>query len=140
MGKTSRQGNVLAPGAGGERGVGGTGTDSGVTSIGDRAGPAAANTTNFLLRRFSVSAPGAVTMGWRTGDGASAQSKLMVERWGEPPASRRARNVILLLGDGMSAAHRSAARIVSAARRRTSARATWPWTGSPVTGLVMTRR
>ena len=137
-GKDVTSGNVLAPGAGGERGVGGTGTDSGVTSIGDRAGPAAANTTNFLLRRFSVSAPGAVTIEARTGDGASAQSKLMVERWGGPAASRRARNIILLLGDGMSVAHRTAARIVSKGLKNGKAAGHLAMDTLDVTGLVMT--
>ena len=54
---TSR--SVLAAGAGGERGAGGTGTPPTVTSTGDRAGNAAPNTTNFLLRRFSVNTAGA---------------------------------------------------------------------------------
>ena len=137
-GKDVTSGNVLAPGAGGERGAGGTGTDSSVTSTADRAGRAAANTTNFLLRRFSVSAPGAVTIEARTADGASAQSKLTVERWGGPAASRRARNIILLLGDGMSAAHRTAARIVSKGLRNGKAAGHLAMDTLDVTGLVMT--
>ena len=137
-GKDVTSGNVLAPGAGGERGAGGTGTDASVTSTAARAGRAAANTTNFLLRRFSLSAPGAVTIEARTADGASVQSKLAVERWGGPAASRRARNIILLLGDGMSAAHRTAARIVSKGLRNGKAAGHLAMDTLDVTGLVMT--
>src|ERR1700752_550235 len=43
--------NVLAPGAGGERGAGGTGTDSTVAA-GQVATPAPKNTTNFLWRGY----------------------------------------------------------------------------------------
>ena len=50
-----------------------------------------------------------------TADGARAQARLIVQSWNSPRAgiSPRAKNIILLLGDGMGAAHRTAARIVS---------------------------
>ena len=133
---TSR--SVLAAGAGGERGAGGTGTPPTVTSTGDRAGNAAPNTTNFLLRRFSVNTAGAVAIEARTADGASAQVRLTIERWAGPAASRRARNVILLLGDGMSVAHRTAARIVSKGLKNGKAAGHLAMDTLDVTGLVMT--
>jgi alkaline phosphatase len=130
--------NVLAPGANGERGAGGTGTPPDVTSLADRAGIAPPNTTNFLLRRFSVNVPGPLTIEARTGDGATAQVRLTIERWEGPATSRRARNIILLLGDGMSVAHRTAARIVSKGLRNGKAAGHLAMDTLDVTGLVMT--
>ena len=133
---TSR--NMLAPGAGGERGAGGTGTEPSVTSRAERAGRAADNTTNFLIRRFSVTAPGPITIEARTGDGASARVRLTIERWSGAQASRAARNIILLLGDGMSIAHRTAARIVAKGVVNGKAAGHLAMDTLDVTGLVMT--
>ena len=73
---------------------------------------AAAGTTNFLARRFSRSTAGALVIRATTADGAAAESRLQVEAWAGPvrPRRPRARNIILFLGDGMGASHRTAAR------------------------------
>ena len=89
--KDVTSGNVLAPGAGGERGGGRHGNRFKRDVNGPLRGPRGGESTNFLLRRFSLSAPGAVTIEARTADGASARSKLTVERWGgpaRPPVAR----------------------------------------------------
>jgi alkaline phosphatase len=76
---------------------------------------AAAGTTNFLSRRFSRTTAGPLLIRATTADGAAAESRLRVDTWAGPVRQRqpRARNIILLLGDGMGASHRTAARLVS---------------------------
>lgn len=74
---------------------------------------APASSANFLLRGYSVAKPGGLRIEARTADGATAVSRLTVEGWTGAAAVARARNVIMLVGDGMGAAHRTAARIVS---------------------------
>lgn len=96
-----------------------------------------AGTRNVLLRAFSLDRPGPLTIEARTADGARAVSRLQVEAWqGESP--RRARNVILLLGDGMGAAHRTAARLVSRGFHNGRAGGRLAMDDLDVTGLVMT--
>ncbi len=121
--------NLLAAGAGGERGAGGTGTDGSVQPV-HRAGAAPPGSTNFLRRGFSVAAAGPLLIEARTADGTRASVRLSVERWQAPGAAPSARNVILLLGDGMGAAHRTAARIVSRGVHNGKAAAGWRWTRS----------
>ena len=131
--------NLLEPGPGGERGAGGTGAGGSNVAARDRAAPAFRNTTNFLLRHYSVSAAGAVVIEARTADGASARSRLTVEEWtGTRAGVPRARNLILLLGDGMGAAHRTAARIVSRGLRNGKAAGMLAMDTMAVTGMVMT--
>ena len=129
--------NVLDAGAGGERGAGGTGASSLPLAAGMRAGAAPANTTNFLLRGFSVAAAGPLVIEARTADGAAATARLTVEAWGGGGAPR-ARNIILLLGDGMGAAHRTAARIVSRGLRNGKPSGRLAMDTLDVTGMVMT--
>ena len=50
--------NILAPGADGERGRGGTGTPEGYEPARDRAATAPANTTNFLQRDVVITTAG----------------------------------------------------------------------------------
>lgn len=101
---------------------------------------AARGTTNFLARRFSTSTAGPLVIRATTSDGASAESRLQVERWAGPtrPAQPRARNVIFFLGDGMGAAHRTAARIVSRGMSNGKARGRLAMDTLEVTGQVMT--
>ncbi len=127
--------NILEPGSGGERGAGGTGT-SGPLAV--RAGRADPNTTNFLLRGYSMAAPGPLVIEARTADGATATVRLMVERWDATQPGRRARNIIFLLGDGMGSAHRTAARLVSRGLHNGKAAGRLAMDALDVTGMVMT--
>jgi Alkaline phosphatase len=129
--------NLLAAGAEGERGAGGTGTDAAVPAA-QRAGTAPANTSNFLLRDLNVSVPGPLVIDARTADGASARVRLTVERWQSRGPAAPARNVILLLGDGMGIAHRTAARLVSRGLHNGKANGRLAMDTLEVTGLVMT--
>ncbi len=129
--------NILAAGAGGERGAGGAGTEDSVRPT-HRAGTAAPNTTNFLLRDFSVAIEGPLVIEARTADGARATVRLTVERWEARGSAASARNVILLLGDGMGIAHRTAARLVSRGLRNGKANGRLAMDTLDVTGLVMT--
>ncbi|MGD9906125.1 MAG: alkaline phosphatase [Vicinamibacterales bacterium] len=128
--------SVLAPGPGGERGAGGTGSADGTRRA---AGPAAAATTNFLARDLAFADPGRHVVTARTADGARIDAVYEVQAW----ATRRrrtpaARNIILLVGDGMGIAHRTAARIVSRGQTHGKANAPLAMDTLGVTGLVMT--
>jgi alkaline phosphatase len=102
----------------------------------DRGAPA--NTRNFLLRNYSVSKPGPLRIEARTPDGGAAEVRLTVESWQGRAAGSRAKNIILLLGDGMGAAHRTAARIVSRGVRDGKATGRLAMDTLDVTGMVMT--
>jgi alkaline phosphatase len=95
-------------------GVGGMQSIPGKTSAGRRERPAAAaakNTTNFLLRDFSFARAGIYRIEATT-EGIVQRVEIEVVDW-RGAGRRGVRNVIFLLGDGMSAAHRTAARVVS---------------------------
>jgi alkaline phosphatase len=131
--------NLLEPGVNGERGAGGTGASGPDVPAADRVAPAYRHTTNFVLRHYSVKTAGTVVIEARTADGASARSRLTVEEWsGGASRMPRARNIILLLGDGMGAAHRTAARIVSRGLINGKAAGRLAMDTMPVTGMVMT--
>lgn len=130
--------NLLEPGAGGERGAGGTGAGGEDLPPRWRAAPALRNTTNFLLRDFSVDAAGPLVIEARTADGAVAVSRLTVEAWSGRASGARARNIILLLGDGMGIAHRTGARIMSRGVHNGKAAGRLAMDTLAVTGIVMT--
>jgi alkaline phosphatase len=131
--------NLLEPGVNGERGAGGTGASGPEVPAAARVAPAYRNTTNFVLRHYSVKAAGTVVIEARTADGATARARLTVEAWtGSTARTARARNIILLLGDGMGAAHRTAARIVSRGLVNGKAAGRLAMDTMPVTGMVMT--
>jgi alkaline phosphatase len=130
--------NILDPGVGGERGAGGTGATGALLKVWERAAPAAANTTNFLLRGYRIVQPGPVVVSARTADGAAVSVRLRVDAWTQRAATARAKNIILLLGDGMGAAHRTAARIVSRGLRNGKAAGRLAMDTLDVTGMVMT--
>jgi alkaline phosphatase len=95
--------------------------------------------SNFLLRGFSLTAAGPVVVRAQTADGASAEARLTVTAWNTPRrGAARARNIILLLGDGMGAAHRTAARIVSRGAHNGKAAGRLAMDTLDVTGMVMT--
>ena len=76
----------------------------------------APGSANFLRRGLAFDAAGTHVIAAETADGVRAEVRFTVEDWEVPRApalQSRARNVILLIGDGMGAAHRTAARIVS---------------------------
>lgn len=101
--------NVLA-----NDGVGGSGSIPGQAAPGRRERPAArapVNTTNFLVRDFSLARPGTHLIEAST-EGVSQRVAIDVVEWRDT-RRRGVRNVILLVGDGMSIAHRTAARVVS---------------------------
>jgi alkaline phosphatase len=93
-----------------------------------------------LIRDFKADAPGPFVIEARTADGASASVHLTVEAWAGSggAAVPRARNVIVLLGDGMGAAHRTAARLVSRGFRNGRAAGRLAMDTLDVTGMVMT--
>jgi alkaline phosphatase len=130
--------NLLEPGAGGERGAGGTGANGADVPPMLRAAPALRNTTNFLVRGYSVPTAGPLTIEARTGDGAVVTSRMVVEDWSGRGRGPRARNIILLLGDGMGTAHRTAARIVSRGLHNGKAAGRLAMDTLAVTGMVMT--
>lgn len=72
-----------------------------------------ANTVSPTLRAHSVTAPGVHTLSVRAlqSDGKIAEGVGEFEVVGITQQGRRAKNVIVMIGDGMGAAHRSAARI-----------------------------
>ena len=82
--------------------------------------------------------PGPLVIEARTADGASARVRLTVERWQSRGTAASARNVILLLGDGMGIAHRTAARLVSRGLHNGKANGRLAMDTLEVTGLVMT--
>lgn len=128
--------NALAPGAGGERGRGGTGTPAGAARP---AAPAPANTTNFLLRDHELPRAGRYVIAAETADGARAQVTLEAVPWQDPQAgARRARHIIFFLGDGMGLGSRTAARLVSRGLTHGKPNAPLAMDTLPVTGLVMT--
>ena len=128
--------NLLAPGPSGERGAGGAGTAAGTTRP---AAPAAPTTSNFLARELRFTSPGRHTVTARTADGVSAQVVYEVSAWQTARAGvRAARNIILLVGDGMGIAHRTAARIVSRGQTAGKTNAPLAMDTLGVTGLVMT--
>lgn len=100
---------------------------------------AAAHSTNFVLRGHSIATAGPITIQAETADGAKAEVHLTVEAWSTPRrGAPRAKNIILLLGDGMGIAHRTAARIVSRGVRQGKAMGRLAMDGLEVTGMVMT--
>ena len=112
-----------------------------VTARGDASADKGAppNSANFLMRGHSVTSAGPLTIDAETADGARARAHLTVETWNTPRAgAARARNIILLLGDGMGIAHRTAARIVSRGVYNGKARGRLAMDGLEVTGMVMT--
>jgi len=131
--------NILDPGVDGEPGAGGTGSTGEDVPPHQRAYPAPAHTTNFLVRDRSLLEEGSYTLRAWTEDGAEAEVTLSAIPWldadsGVPPV----RNVILLLGDGMSAANRTAARIVSRGVTQGRADGLLAMDRMEVTGMTMT--
>jgi alkaline phosphatase len=131
--------NILDVGEGGERGAGGTGSTGAEVPTHQRASRAPAHTTNFLARDRRFDVPGTYTIRARTEDGAEAEVTVRVEAWrAQRPDATRVRNVILLLGDGMGVANRTAARVVSHGVTEGRSNGLLAMDRMEATGLVMT--
>jgi alkaline phosphatase len=130
--------NILAAGAGGEKGRGGTGTPDGYEPARDRAAAAPAHTTNFLLRDVALDTPGRHTLTASTADGATVSVSWEVFAWRGDASRPPVRNVILLLGDGLSLAARTAARALARGYTSGKANGLLAMDAMPATGLVMT--
>ncbi len=132
--------NILAPGADGERGRGGTGTPEGYEPARDRAATAPANTTNFLQRDVVITTAGRHSLTATTADGATATVTWEVFAWQEPAkaGAPRVKNVILLLGDGLGLAVRTAARALSRGYTNGKSDGRLAMDTMEATGLVMT--
>lgn len=106
--------------------------------------PAGRNAAVGSQRAYSNAKPGVhvltVTATQSDGQTVRANGNFEVVRI-EPalaPAAHRAQNVVILLGDGMGAAHRTAARIVSRGYAQGKARAPLAMDTFPFTAMVMT--
>ena len=123
----------------GQRGRGGTGTPDGFEPARDRAASAPAHTTNFLQRDVTLHAAGRHTLTATTADGATATVTWEVFAWQQSTATTPpVKNVILLLGDGMGIAVRTAARVLSRGYRQGKPDGRLSMDTMESTGLVMT--
>jgi alkaline phosphatase len=119
--------------------TGGTGLRVFLDSRDITAQDTAASPGAFLLRGVHLDAAGEHLLRAETSEGAREEVHLSVYDWRKgAPSVPRAKNVILLLGDGMGAAHRTAARIVSRGLANGKARRPLAMDTLPVTGQVMT--
>jgi len=115
------------------------GEDITTRNAGDANKGAPPNSANFLIRGYPIPRPGTLLVEVETGDGTRAEARFTVENWNSPVrGAARAKNIIFLLGDGMGAAHRTAARILSRGLRDGKARGRLAMDTLPVTGMVMT--
>jgi alkaline phosphatase len=130
--------NILAPGVGGEKGRGGTGTPDGFQPTRDGAAAAPPHTTNFLLRDVTLDAAGRHTLTATMADGATASVSWEVYAWRGDQSAPPVKNVILLLGDGLSLAARTAARTLARGYSLGKANGRLAMDTMPATGLVMT--
>jgi alkaline phosphatase len=129
--------NVLDAGPSGTAGGNGAGTPA--TTTVRPAAAAAAATTNFLARDLAFTRAGRHTVTARTADGTTAEAVYEVGAWQTVRAGARpARNIIMLVGDGMGIAYRTAARIVSRGQTFGKTNAPLAMDTLGVTGLVMT--
>lgn len=115
------------------------GNDVSTMNAPDADAGAPPNSANFLWRGYTQDEAGPLVIRAEAG-GATAESHLRVEAWTgpRPPGTPRARNVILFLGDGMGAAHRTAARLISRGLHNGKAAGRLAMDTLPVTGMVMT--
>jgi alkaline phosphatase len=109
--------------------------------LAEQTASAAAGTPDlhFTRREVTLTRPGTHTLEARLGDAATARVTLTAFDWQHAvPGASRARNVILLLGDGMGVAQRTAARLVARGIENGRARGHLAMDSLDVTGLVMT--
>jgi len=100
-----------------------------------------ANTTVISRRAFSASTPGVHTLRVtaRQDDGTTIRATGNFEIVGiNPESGQVAKNIVIFLGDGMGAAHRTAARIISRGYAQGKAKGLLAMDTFPHTGMVMT--
>lgn len=99
-----------------------------------------AGSTVGTLRAYSNATPGihTLTVIAQQDDGASISATGNFEIVGYSQVGRRAKNVIILLGDGMGIAHRTAARLMKNGAQQGKANAPLAMDLFPVTGIVST--
>lgn len=100
----------------------------------------AANTAVVSVRAYSNSTPGVHTLTATAlqSDGTSTVSTGNFEVIGTTAQGRTAKNIIVMLGDGMGAAHRTAARIMAKGYAQGKAQGRLAMDTFPYTGMVMT--
>lgn len=100
----------------------------------------ASNTAILSQRAYSYNVPGKHTLkivAWQD-DGSRISAFGNFEIVGIAPNGATAKNIIILLGDGMGASHRTAARIMSKGYAQGKAKGQLAMDSFPVTGMVMT--
>ena len=102
--------------------------------------PAGTNAAVVSQRAYSNSKPGVhrLTVNATQSDGQRVSATGNFEVVALAGAGRKAKNIIILLGDGMGAAHRTAARIMSRGYAQGKAQAALAMDTFPNTGMVMT--
>jgi len=98
------------------------------------------NTVVATRRAFSMARPGVHVLSARAVDarGQTAEARGNFEVVGFGQNSHVPKNIIILLGDGMGIAHRTAARIMAAGVTQGKAKGRLAMDTFPVTGIVMT--
>ncbi|HYN53789.1 MAG TPA: alkaline phosphatase, partial [Methylotenera sp.] len=116
-----------------------TASTSGIVTTGLNAG-LIAGTAVVSKRAYSNKKPGihTLTVTATQSDGQTATATGSFEVVGITPQGRQAKNIIIMLGDGMGAAHRTAARIMAKGYVQGKAKGRLAMDTFPVTGMVMT--
>ncbi|MCB4812093.1 alkaline phosphatase [Methylovorus menthalis] len=116
-----------------------TASTSGIVTTGLNAG-LAANTAVVSKRAYSSNVPGIHTLTVKAtqSDGQTVTATGSFEVVGITSQGRPAKNIIIMLGDGMGAAHRTAARIMAKGYAQGKAKGRLAMDTFPYTGMVMT--
>ncbi|ADQ84233.1 alkaline phosphatase [Methylovorus sp. MP688] len=116
-----------------------TASTSGIVTTGLNAG-LPANTAVVSKRAYSNTVPGVHTLTVKAtqSDGQTVTATGSFEVVGITNQGRPAKNIIILLGDGMGAAHRTAARIMAKGYAQGKAKGHLAMDTFPYTGMVMT--
>jgi len=116
-----------------------TASTSGIVTTGLTAG-LPANTAVVSKRAYSNAIPGmhTLTVTATQSDGQTVTATGSFEVVGITSQGRPAKNIIVMLGDGMGAAHRTAARIMAKGYAQGKAKGRLAMDTFPVTGMVMT--
>lgn len=120
--------------------VNGTTLSGAVTLTPATVGGLPANTTVATIRAFSKTTPGIHILSVRAtqSDGATVTASGNFEIVGLTAGGGRARNIIVMIGDGMGIAHRTAARIMANGVSQGKALAPLAMDQFPVTALIQT--
>ena len=102
--------------------------------------PKDVNAAVVSVRAYSHAKPGVhvLSVSATQSDGQTVQAKGNFEVVGQLPGGKAAKNIIILLGDGMGASHRTAARIIGRGYAQGKANGLLAMDTAPFTGMVMT--